>query len=460
MYLIKNKYIVKTIATVLTIATIAGGVLPQTANAESTQIYVQNVVGNGSDIQKIGYRVSEGTEESIQSRLTSVLGTLNSKVSEDEKKVAYDIVKNIISFETERREKKIYKPKKEELAQISKLNKYLNELTIKYFPEAKAWAKYLENAYVTKPVVKNPIIENIKSTLSKKDYEKVKKLYTNYVKKNRDFEKTADDIYNVLLKYKSLKADDVLYNIFTAENGTIARFTINVSSMTLKYQDPTGTGVKKATKQLATYKNAWNELRKIIPDSMLKNFREFNISTDGQYGVLAFVQNIDEKGKTWKISVDPADMKDKKSFANTVIHEYGHYLSLNHTQATYLKNGEEEAFFMKDFDTYTEPLMVTKQNSYINQFYNKYWKEFAMDRDINTNSQLFYFRHSDKFIGSYASTSCAEDFAECFSFYVLPSNQKLTKEQQEKLDFFDQFKEVREMKKKILSNMKKNKIIR
>ena len=462
MYLIKNRFLVKTAVTVLTIVSLAGGMLPQQAKAESTQIYVQSTTDKGSDIQKnIGYLVPGVTEENVNERLTKLLGTLDKKVSADERKNAFDILTKIVSLEKLRREEKVYNPSDLENLYMTRLNKYLNELTIKYFPDAKKIAEELEDAYVPAPSVKNPIIENIKSVLSKKDYQKIKKLYQNYVKNNEDIGQVADDMYEILEKYKSLNVEAVVFNIFTADNGTVAQFTINTSKMTLKYQDPTGTGIKKLTKkQITKYKQAWKELRKIIPDSMLKNFKEFDISTDGKYGVLAFVQNIDEKGKTWKISIDPADMENKIEFANTVIHEYGHYLSLNNTQATYIDEKTDEDSVIDDFDLYREPSMVTKKNSYLNQFYNKYWKDFASDRDINASSQLFYFRHSNQFIDTYASTSCAEDFAECFSFYVLPSGEKLTKEQQEKLDFFDQFKEMKEAKTQILSNMKKNNIIK
>lgn len=461
MYLERKKILIKTAVTALTIISLAGGILPQRAKAESTQLYVQNTTDKNFDIQRnVGYLVPGLTEENVNQRLTSLLGTLDKKVSAEERKKAYDMLAKIVSLEKMRREEKVYNPSKLENIYMTRLNDYLNQLTIKYFPDAKKIAEELEDAYVQTPSVQNPIIENLKSVLSKKDYQKVKKLYENYIKTDGDIEQTADDIYEILSKYKELKAEAVLLNIFTADNGTVAQFTINTSNMTLKYQDSTGTGIKKLTKkQITKYKQAWKELRKIIPDSMLKNFKEFDISTDGKYGVLAFVQNIDEKGKTWKISIDPADMDDKVEFANTVIHEYGHYLSLNDTQVTYANENMDEDSMIDDFDLYREPSMITKKNSYLNQFYNKYWKDFAIDRDINTSSQLFYFRHSNQFIDTYASTSCAEDFAECFSFYVLPSGEKLTKEQQEKLDFFDQFKKVKEIKTQILSNMKKNNII-
>lgn len=461
MYKVIEKFLAKTTVTVVTIVSLAGGMIPQYVNAESNQIYVQSTKNEKTGQQRdIGYSFSFTSDESINKRLKSLLGTLDNKVSEKEREKAYNILKNIMQMEAKRKEEKIYKPSESENSYVKQLNKYLNELTIKYYKEAKRLAQKLEDAYIQQPSIKNPIIENIKSFVSAKDYKKIKKLYEDYVKDKLDLAEAADDIYTILLKYKSLKADDVLINIFTADNGTVAKFTINTSNMSLTYQDPTGTGIKKlSNKKVAEYKKAWKELRKIIPDALLKDFKEFDISTDGKYGVLAFVQNLDDVGKTWRISIDPADMEDKIQFANTVIHEYGHYLSLNEKQVTYI-NEKTDASIMDDFDLYKESLIVSKKDSYINKFYNEYWNSFAIDRDINTSNQLFYFRHSDEFINTYASTSCAEDFAECFSAYVLPYNFDLFKKQQVKIDFFEQFGEIRAIKKQILSNMRKNGIIK
>lgn len=451
---------VKATVTAITIASLAGGMVPQYVNAESSHIYVQSTKNEKTGEQRnIGYSLPTISNVSIDTRLKSLLGTLDNKISETERKKAYDMVTNIMQSEAKRKEDKVYNPTEKETTYIKQLNKYLDELTIKYYPEAKQLADRLEDAYIRQPSVKNPIIENIKSLVSSKDYKKIKKIYEDYVKSKLDLDKAADDIYTILLKYKNLKADDVLINIFTADNGTVARFTINTSNMSLTYKDPTGTGIKKiSNKEIIQYKNAWKELRKIVPDALLKDFKEFDISTDGEYGVLAFVQNIDGTGKTWKISIDPADMGDKIQFANTVIHEYGHYLSLNQKQVTYVNEKTDESI-LEDFDLYKEPYMVSKKDSYINKFYNEFWKDFAIDRDINTSNQLFYFRHSNEFINTYASTSCAEDFAECFSAYVLPANIGLFKQQQDKIDFFDQFKEIKTIKNQILANMKKNGII-
>lgn len=445
----KNHFLSKGLITAFTILTLLGGSFPAQAHAQEVAPFTST-----------SFLAQGVSEENVNKRLSLLLGVLDTKVTSEERKTAYDILTKIVSLEKLRRDESLYDPDRLENVFYGKLNDYLNQLTVKYIPESAEHARELTEAYTKKTPVKNPIIENIKSVLSKKDYKKITKLYQSYVKASTDTEKILDELYDILSKYKSLKTEEVFYNILTADNGTIAQFTINPSTLSIKYQDPTGTGIKKLSKkQLKKYQDTWEELRHVIPDSLLKNFQEFAVSSDGFNGVLAFVQQLDDDGKTWKISIDPEDMVDKLEFANTVIHEYGHYLSLNSSEVFYTNEYTNSDSMIEDFDVYRETYMIGKKNSYISKFYDSFWKSFAFDRLANKENHLFYFRHSDSFIDSYASTSCTEDFAECFSYYILPPKWELTKEQQEKLDFFDSFPEIKEIKKSILANMTKNKVL-
>ncbi|MFW5676152.1 MAG: hypothetical protein ACOCNL_07715, partial [Acetivibrio ethanolgignens] len=445
----KNYFLSKGLITAFTILTLLGGSVPVHAYAQEA-----------APLASTSFLAQGVSEESVNKRLSLLLGVLDTKVTNEERKAAYDILTKIVSLEKLRRDEALYNPDRLENIFYGKLNDYLNQLTVKYIPNSAEDAKKLTEAYTKRTSKKNPIIENIKSVLSKKDYKKITQLYQTYTEASADAEKALDELYAILLKYKSLKAEEVFYNILTADNGTIAQFTINPSTLSIKYKDPTGTGIKKLSKkQLKKYQNTWNELRRVIPDSLLKNFKEFAVSSDGFNGILAFVQQLDDNGKTWQISIDPEDMADKLEFANTVIHEYGHYLSLNSSEVFYTNEYTNSDSMVEDFDVYRETYMIGKKNSYISKFYDKFWKSFAFDRFANMENHLFYFRHSDSFINSYASTSCTEDFAECFSYYVLPPKWALTKAQQEKLDFFDSFPEIREIKQDILANMTKNKVL-
>lgn len=411
-------------------------------NVEDTEIY---------------YSAQDTSNDDFNKRLSNILGTLESKISEKEKQKVSDLLKKVSQFETTRYEKGITTPTKDERIAIRFLNNYLNNLTLKYIDGAKEYAEYLKSAYSTTKLSKNnPIIENIKSDIKSNDYKKIKNLYGKYVKDQNQIAEIADEIYSILLKYKKLDADAVLTNIFTVEYGLKGQFSINPSNLSIKYINPKGTGLKLLTaKEIKQYKNVWAQVKQILPSSILGAFLEFDISSDGEYGIAAYVEQLDAEGKYWRISIDPEDMKDKNEFYHTVIHEYAHYVSLNNTQVNYYSN---DYSLKPSNEVYNDSYMVVKKESYINDFYNRFWKDIIVDRNADTSNQLFYCRHYTDFISSYASTSCTEDFAECFSYYVLPPND-LTDEMKEKLAFFDKYPELVQLKNQILQNMKDNNLL-
>ncbi|BCN30723.1 zinc-binding metallopeptidase [Anaeromicropila herbilytica] len=392
---------------------------------------------------------------SLEERLSKVLGVLDAKLTSDEKAKSLDYLTRLSNLENNRT---TYVQTQEEISLIQDFNTYLNELTIKYFPKAESYAKELEDAFGPVTLSKNnEVIENIKSKISNLDYTKINSIYSQYVDNTIESDAAARQIYSILQKYSNkIESDEVLYNIFTVEYGTKARFTIK-DDYTVKYQDPARTGLSNLSKaDQAKYKRVWAQVRQILPTKYLGAFAEFDISSDGKYGVAAFVEQLDNDGRYWRISVDPADMSNKNEFYHTVIHEFGHYVSLNNTQVKYIKKDE---IINPSKDDYYDTSLIANKNSYLNRYYNTFWKEYAFDRNANTLNQLFFCRHYDEFVSEYAATSVAEDFSESFSYYVLPP-KNATLKQKERINFFDQFPELVQLKKSILSNMKKNKLIK
>lgn len=121
-------------------------------------------------------------------------------------------------------------------------------------------------------------------------------------------------------------------------------------------------------------------------------------------------------------------------FTETVYHEYAHYLTLNDHQATY--GGP------KRYDCYGENDMTSNQGSYLNAFYQRFWKDYLDDRLADPESDNFYPRHEDDFITSYAATSPAEDIAESFSYFVLYDKPAGTAVWEQKQSFFYDYPEL------------------
>ena len=184
----------------------------------------------------------------------------------------------------------------------------------------------------------------------------------------------------------------------------------------------------------AEYRALWDKVNELLPDGSLKPFTRFTIFTDGEAEILAYVVPVDDSGAQWELALDPEDAGDPVEFTETVYHEYAHYLTLNNKQVAY--------GVPKRYDCYGENDLVSNPDSYLNAFYQRFWKDYLDDRLADPESINFYLRHEDDFITSYAATSPSEDIAECFSYFVLYDRPTGTSVWEQKQNFFYNYPEL------------------
>lgn len=183
-----------------------------------------------------------------------------------------------------------------------------------------------------------------------------------------------------------------------------------------------------------TYRPLWDQVRALLPAGSLDAFTRFTVFTDGEADVLAYVVPADDAGAQWELAVDAQDTGDPVEFPETVYHEYGHYLTLNNTQVTY--GGAPR------FDCYGETDLVSLPDSYLNTFYQRFWRDYLDDRLADPDSASFYLRHEDDFITEYAATSPSEDIAESFSYFVLYDRPEGSSVWEQKQSFFYDYPEL------------------
>ena len=184
----------------------------------------------------------------------------------------------------------------------------------------------------------------------------------------------------------------------------------------------------------AEYRTLWDKVNALLPQGSLKPFTRFTIFTDGEADILAYVVPADDEGARWELAVDPEDADDPVEFTETVYHEYAHYLTLNNHQVSY--------GVPKRYDCYGENDMTSNPDSYLNAFYQRFWKDYLDDRLADPESDSFYLRHEDDFITSYAATDPTEDIAESFSYFVLYDKPQGTAVWEQKQSFFYDYPEL------------------
>lgn len=189
----------------------------------------------------------------------------------------------------------------------------------------------------------------------------------------------------------------------------------------------------------------WGKMVSILPDGAFDSFIRFCLFTDGEGETMAYVQPWDNRGRQWELYLDPADQEDEELFLETVLHEYCHYLTLNDTQVRYSGG--------PNLETYCEEGLFSLPDSYLNDFYHRFWTDYLDDRLANMDSYNFFLRHEDDFVSAYASTDPSEDISESFSFFVLWGRGDGESVWSQKVNFFYDYPELVEFRAQVRENL-------
>ena len=222
----------------------------------------------------------------------------------------------------------------------------------------------------------------------------------------------------------------------------------------------------KAENTIKNIAKTWEAINDILPKTwMHKYVKTLELLTDGKDETLAGVKSIDETNKTWAFALDPADLpkgdfKEDADFLQTLIHEFGHILTLNDSQVE-----PSDLKFQADETRYLTNEGLAKMDSYINQFVQQFWYKNDLllewdkiQRTKNPNKRLdrlydFYLTNKTKFHTDYAAESPEEDIAESWYFFVIADKPTGRLEKDKKVLFFYQFDELIAMRNEIRSSI-------
>jgi len=218
----------------------------------------------------------------------------------------------------------------------------------------------------------------------------------------------------------------------------------------------------------------WNYFVTLIPSQYRQNLTLFGVFTDGEGEVMAWVEPDTDNPYKWKLYIDPEDayvngQVNTKEITLTLIHEFAHLLSLDSSQVP-PSDIDAELYSDKYFEIYLEEAEKCAPNyypgegcsnsdSYINQFYSKFWTDIykelesieQIEDELEYNESLyhFYLSHDGEFITEYAATNPAEDFAESFTFFVVKPRLVGNSIADEKIRFFYNYPELIELRAEI-----------
>ncbi len=186
-----------------------------------------------------------------------------------------------------------------------------------------------------------------------------------------------------------------------------------------------------APKPNAANQALWDLFRKVAGDSDIKQYLQtFEVFSDGNNDSAASVWSSQTPGK-WHMNVNAAFASDRKDLIHTMVHEYGHIVTLNNTQINGV-NGR--------CPNYEIPDGCSRADSYLNQFHSKFWAKYGQDIPSEgagqDEVQSFYDAYKTDFVTEYAASSPGEDIAESWAFFVLRAKPNGNNVSDQKMQFF------------------------
>jgi hypothetical protein len=202
----------------------------------------------------------------------------------------------------------------------------------------------------------------------------------------------------------------------------------------------------------ATQQRLWKFVTDVIPADQREIISEFIIFSDGVSNTIGAVDEADTPG-TWTLEIDIVDAGDLPVLATTMIHEFGHMVTLNDTQI-----GDASTC-----STYESSDGCSKDDSYINAFYSSFWTDIydewsstvltSEDEEDEDQVIAFYDEYPDQFVTDYAPTNPEEDIAESWLYFVMGPKPAGNTVAEKKILFFYDYPELVDLRAQILSGL-------
>ena len=217
----------------------------------------------------------------------------------------------------------------------------------------------------------------------------------------------------------------------------------------------------------------WNVFYNIFPKRITQKYiKRLVLFSDGVDEKTGALGALNRKNTEWQLVIDVVDVDFKSNNRErvrqsiyTLIHEFGHLLTLNNTQIQPTQKEEQAS---------DEPYLTIEgqalKNSYINLFVKRFWaggllnewdhiqKKYCFVEQKSCLEKLYglYQENYTDFLTDYAAESPEEDIVESWTAFVLHErihNPETIAEQ--KINFFYQFPELIKFRKTIRKNINK-----
>jgi len=251
---------------------------------------------------------------------------------------------------------------------------------------------------------------------------------------------------------------------------TLVTYSISGDTLTDPvYVKPIPPKLEAYQQDTAGQQKLWQFVTNIIPSDQRTQITRFVIFTDGVSNSLGAVEQTDNP-HNWMLEMDIEDAANFPDLSTTLIHEFGHLLSLNDSQVPtdyqVFNNPDDQKIYDQEAATCPTYFMFegcSRSDSYINQFFQHFWPKIypewqtinaETDQDtLDQKLDSFYQEYADQFVSSYAVTSPEEDFAESFMYFVFTPRPYDAGIAEHKILFFYDYPEMVILRGRILAKL-------
>jgi hypothetical protein len=214
----------------------------------------------------------------------------------------------------------------------------------------------------------------------------------------------------------------------------------------------------------------WKFFTDVIPADQRGMVTNFVVFSDGYANTMGAVEQTGDDPYSWMLEMDPVDGEDFSVMSTTLVHEFGHLLTLNDQQIVV----NEDVFNNPDSDTvwdqaeaacdtYFTDEGCSTDSAYLYDFFERFWPDIydewleidsiADEDEYYDALDSFYNKYSDQFVTDYAVTNPEEDIADSWMYFVFnpaPTGDSIA---DEKVLFFYDYPELVELRGQIRAGL-------
>jgi hypothetical protein len=248
----------------------------------------------------------------------------------------------------------------------------------------------------------------------------------------------------------------VTYRV-SGDNITAPEFD-NIPAKLLPYQENT-----------ASQEQLWQFVVDVVPYEYRQEVKYFLVFTDGVGGALGAVEQTADPN-SWMLEMDIQDANNFNDLSTTLVHEITHLFTLNTSQVETdwpVFNNPDDSYAYEQgdaaCDTYFTYEGCSHPDSYINQFFQRFWPDiYSQWVELNNETGQgslenklydFYGQYADQFVSDYAATSPEEDIAESFMYFVFAPKPAGDTIAEEKILFFYSYPELVALRSQMMASL-------